>query len=289
MQISEILDQFQIDYRRAGETRHVREGWLGVVCPWCDTGQGNYGLGIHLESQACTCWKCGKHSLAHYLLQVTQAQPQEIYKLLRDREWILPKKATTKGKLVLPEGLGDLLPQQRDYLQKRGFDPDEICELWGVRGIGLASRLQFRLFIPIYLDNSIVSWTTRSIAPDCVIRYINAGTGEESFPRRKCLYGANNAKETAIVVEGPTDVWAIGPGAVATMGLMYSKAQVRAISAFSTRVICFDREPAAQRRANSLCEQLDCLPGETYRVVLSGKDPASSPRSELRELRRRFL
>ena len=40
-------------------------------------------------------------------------------------------------------------------LKKRGFNPSDIQRLWGVQGIAIASKLSWRLFIPItYQDGS---------------------------------------------------------------------------------------------------------------------------------------
>jgi hypothetical protein len=43
---------------------------------------------------------------------------------------------------------------------------------------------------------------------------------------KETLYNLDNAKDgTAIVVEGPIDVWRIGDGAVATFGVIYTQKQ----------------------------------------------------------------
>lgn len=175
------------------------------------------------------------------------------------------------------------------YLKERGFDPEEIAGKWSVQGIALASRLCWRLFIPIHHQGNVVSWTTRSICPEANQRYIAAKAGEEAMPARSLLYGEDHARHGIIVVEGPLDAWRIGFGAVAALGVSYGREQVARMSKYPVRAICFDSDPKAQRRAAKLCETLRVFPGRTVRVELDAEDPGSASVKEIRKLRREFL
>lgn len=195
------------------------------------------------------------------------------------------------GKLALPAAEA-LLPAHRSYLTKRGFDPDEIAEIWGVKGIGpLHPRLAWRLLLPISdRAGKVVSWTTRSIKKDAKLRYISASPEEESVPHKSILYGAHLARDAVVIVEGPISAWGIGLGGVATCGLGYSQEQLIAMSGYAVRAVCFDAEPAAQRRAEELCRELAAFPGRTENVVLeTGKDPAECDPEEVEEIRVAFL
>jgi len=169
------------------------------------------------------------------------------------------------------------------------LDPEQIQERWGVRAIGLAPNLAWRLWIPIHLHGEVVSWTTRSIG-DKGTRYISAAPDQEAVPHRELLYGEDRAGHAVVVCEGPVDVWRLGPGAVATMGVGYTPAQVERISHHTLRVICFDGEMAAQRRAGRLADELVGFPGKTVVVELeSGKDVAEADEEEIKQLRKEFL
>lgn len=291
MRIDEILSRLGVEFRRHGESKHVREGWVGTICPFCDRGQGNYGLGLDISTGGCSCWRCGRRGLVEALIALSGASYGTVKDLLGGFHKEVVKEAPP-GRLQIPEGVGPMRKQHRQYLESRGFDPDEIAEVWGVQGIPwVPDGLSWRLFIPIHLNGNIVSWTTRSIAPEASLRYVAAKTTQEALSRRKLLYGARRglAGHACVVTEGPTDAWAIGPGAFATMGLAYSPHQMGIISTFLIKVIVFDNEVEAQKRARKLCKLLEVLPGEVYQVTLSGSDPASSPKEEIRELRRRFL
>ena len=103
---------------------------------------------------------------------------------------------------------------------------------------------------------------------------------------KELLYGEDYCRGSVIIHEGPTDVWRTGPGAVALLGTGFTDAQVLRLSHYGLRIVCFDSEPAAQRRANKLCSLLDGFPGETINVVLDSKDPGSATPKEIAKLRK---
>ncbi len=291
MTVTELLDELGIDYKTHGQSPHVSHGWVGLVCPWCGSGTGKYGLGVHVRSLKVTCWKCGNHGLAEVLKELTG----ESWRVTRDRIHRLdaddaPTSAVAKrGRFTPPVGLGPLLPAHRNYLTRRGFDPDYLASEWSVGGIGPDAVLQWRLFLPVHRDGHPVSWTTRAVGSRVQARYISASPEEETVPLKSCLYGEDKCRHAVVVTEGPFDAIRIGPGAVALLGLSYTEHQVVRLSRFPLRAICFDSDPVARSRARKLADQLSVFPGETYVVALSGPDPCDSPPDEVEEVRRRFL
>lgn len=270
MQFNEILDQYGIPHVEGGQHRHVREGWIGFDCPFCSSGSGKYHAGFNVEGGWVVCWRCGSHRLADTVAELTKEPLFRCFELLKDLSFRVQRRQLREPtKLRVPKGLGPLLPAHRRYLKGRGFDPDELEQLWGLRGIGIASRLAWRIWIPIHYRGELVSWTTRAIG-NGGLRYVNAGQREESKSMKSLLYGHDFAGHSVVVVEGPADVWRIGPGAVATLGLQTTEDQASLISQFPRRAICFDNEPVAQLRASRLSRQLRDFEGETV-VVLLGR------------------
>lgn len=281
--IESVLQDYGVQVAGPGD-RHYRQGWVHVDCPHCSPGSGNFYLGISSTTLGCTCWNCGKKRLFSTVAILTGQKPNSIKTLLAGihRDEIPERKA---GTLILPSGRGPLLPGHDAYLRGRGFDPDHITRTWQVEGIGQHGRLGWRLFIPIFHGGKMVSWTTRSIKPDEKLRYLSAALTEEAIPHKEILYGGDYCRHAVIVHEGPLDVWATGPGAVATCGTGYTDQQLLAIARYPRRVVCFDVEPAAQERATALCGDLAVFPGETLNVVLeTGNDPASCDPAEILEL-----
>lgn len=292
MNIRDILRHLKIPFKEHGESPLVTAGWVGITCYWCDRGLGNTGLGIHTQKLSTTCWRCGPHNLVEALSLISE-QPYGAIKALLGG--LVPESPTTPkklGKLELPPGIGPLLAPHRRYLQRRGFDPDELAEKWGIKGIGpCAGKYSWRIFLPIYgPDGTTVSWTTRAIGDvPHGDRYRGASREQSAIPRGEVLFGEHLAKHAVVVVEGPFGaIWG-GPGFVCTAGVGFSRAQILRISKHSVRCILFDNEPAAQRRARSLANQLACFSGETHIIQTSGSDPDTSPLSERDEIRSLYL
>lgn len=287
-----FLDEHQVPYMQGGNHRHVRHGWIGYQCPWC--GTSSWHLGTRLTDGYTTCWRCGPHRVGDVLIELTK-QPWAVVKPIVEQFGgrFQAKQAPLGAKLKLPMGIGGLLPCHKEYLRNRGFNPDYLRDTWGVGGIGGVSTLPWRLFIPIYIRKDMVSWTTRAIGGDG-LRYVSAKPVEESVPIKNTLYGQHLVPgHTVVVVEGPADAWAIGPGAVAVYGLNVSERQIAEIQSYSTRIVCFDNTTDAQKRAKKLCDKLKAVTSHgsvTYQVLLeSGSDPGSASTDEITELRERFV
>ncbi len=292
MNVEQVLISLRVPHRLGGQHHHVRPGWVGVDCPRCSPRSGKFKLGVSLTDGRATCWTCGGVRLGSALSEITGLPLAECVAALDGVAWRRPERLhPPAGRLSVPSCVGGLMPQHRSYLAGRGFDPDEVASLWGVLGIGHGPpRLAWRLFIPVERGGETASWTTRAIGPAARPRYVSARPDEESAPLKTLLYGLDKARHAAVAVEGPLDAWALGPGAVALLGLAVTEEQEDALSRFPVRAVCFDAEPAAQARARRLCARLQRWPGETHLVELeTGKDAAEASRRELEEVRQRFL
>ena len=286
MNITEVLDDLGIEHKAAGESKDVRGGRIGIVCPFC--GRGEHSLAVH---PFVSCWRCGPHRLGDSLAEASGRPLHEVLKLLGDVDRDREPEPERRGKLVLPKGVVPMQKMHRRYLESRGFDADKIEDVWGVQGIGIADRLAWRLWIPIRdRTGKLVSWTTRSLLDCKDRRYITASPDEEIVNAKHLLYGEHLAGHGIVIVEGPTDAWRIGPGAVATLGVNWTDAQVAAMLRHPVRAVLFDAEPEAQRRARRLCDELAVHPGRTVRLELeTGNDPATADQAEIDQIRRKFL
>jgi len=286
MDLKQLLTEHGVRFVEGGSHRHVRDGWLGLDCPWCGDVE-KYHLGVHLGSLRATCWRCGRQDLREALALILRLPAGKINALVRD----IPRSpraafraVSGRGRLRTPGGLGPLSEQHQGWLRRRGLDPPQMGTLWGLRGIGLSATLGWRIWVPVHLDGEVVSWTTRTIGNQAS-RWIHARPDEEVWPIKSLLYGWDYVRNSCIVVEGPSDVWRIGPGAVALFGVVSTASQIRLLSSVPRRVICFDNEPVAQRTARRLAEQLQAFPGETLVVELSSADPGEASNEEMAELR----
>lgn len=285
MKFTDILDQYSIPYI-TGNHHHCRPGWIQLDCPFCtEKGSHKWRMGYSIEDKYTNCWVCGNHSLLEVIASITNTSFHESRKLIQDISSSYEKKIVKQGILKYPKDVKPMTASHKKYLIKRGFDPDLIAKRWDVQGIGLSSSYSWRLFLPITYQGEVVSWTTRSLTNEGS-RYINAPAEDEKLSLKKILYGQDFAVNSIIIVEGPLDVWKIGPGAVCTFGLSYTMAQVRQMIKFPRRAVCFDNEPEAQIRANKLINDLSVFGGENYNIVLDSKDAGEAEEKELKKLRK---
>jgi len=269
----------------SGDHRHSRDNWVQIDCPWCGPNSGKFHLGYNLSGQYLNCWRCGKKDLAKTIQALTGADWHAAKDLIRQ---IPRERGAVKihhGNLQNPPRVQPLMPAHRDYLVGRNFPNwQELVDLWDLQSIGISPKLGWRLFIPIYHQGQQVSWTTRSIGAEARLRYISADPGHESISHKKILYGEDYCRHACIITEGPLDTWAIGPGAVATLGTSYSRSQLAALAKYTVRAICFDA--GAEETASRLMSELLLFPGETINIRLeSGSDPASADKEEIQDVR----
>jgi hypothetical protein len=244
-------------------------------------------LGWNINREKFSCWQCGPIPNFEIFRDLFHLSPSEIKQLQLTKVEEVDYVQST-GKLQLPEGLGPLKSMHREYLHDRGFSERDIrvlVKLWQIQGIDhKGGTLSWRIFIPIYYEKELVSWTTRSIGLINPKRYITARADQEKINLKQILYGEFYCNHTCIVCEGPFDVMRIGPGAVCLFGLTYTRAQLFAIAKFPKRYICLDSDPAAQKIAKKLCSELMLFPGTTKNICLEAHDPGSVKEKELLEL-----
>jgi len=178
---------------------------------------------------------------------------------------------------AVPDGvvpLEELSPEHPAvaYLRSRGFDPAELAARWRV-GYCHSSRdavpaLLRRIFIPIHdvrprfgtdaRDPVVLAgWQARIVGEQLgATKYFSA----LGMSKSRLLYGLPEALEAqgpAVVVEGPTDVWRLGPGAVALLGKSLSRRQWELlVSRFAGRPLVVLLDADARDEAGKICQLL---------------------------------
>jgi hypothetical protein len=266
---------------------HSRAGWLQFDCPFCNL-QHHYRMGYNLRHRYVNCWACGSKSLPETLALITGKSYSHVKGVIAGFERITVPGVVRKvaGVLKMPKPLVPLTKAHRAYLRSRDMDPDELVRLWGLQATnGLAGKKSWRIIAPITWHNKVVSWTSRAITKKGM-RWLSASLDEEIINHKTILYGFDYVRHSAIICEGPSDVWNVGPGAVGVCGIGFRQAQVNLLSKLAVRIVCFDTSEDAQRRANDLCDALMVFPGKTINVVLDAEDPGAASKREVARLRR---
>jgi len=274
----------------SGGQRHYRQGWLNTPCPFCTGNPGNH-LGWNVNQQYFVCIRCGWKPVDQVLAalisnEATLKTVLQDYKVTRVKVKAKDKIATaTKCKLPWNQPLNK---RARSYLRGRRFNPAHIAHLWDICSTHEMSTTMFqnRIIAPIYSQGRLVSFQTRDITNRANLRYITASKEEEVIHHKHLLYGMDQVPtDSMVVVEGITDVWRLGFGAVCTFGIKYTNYQLLQLAKFRNRFVLFDtQDKQAKKQGRKLAEQLGSFDGETFYVELPkkyrGYDPADLPQKE---------
>jgi DNA primase len=196
-----------------------------------------------------------------------------------------------KKPFSFPIGTRKITDRHKKYLINRNFDPEQIEKDWGILGTGSIGEYKFRIVIPIYFNGKIVSFQCRDITDRQVLRYKACEKEKEIIHHKNILYGLDHIQKSCIVVEGITDVWRFGRGAVCTFGTGYTKNQLYLLSNYVEQVfIFFDTEDAAQQHADRLAWELSILHVQTEIITVPFiKDPAELKQKDADYLKKDLL
>lgn len=265
---------------------HTRAGWINLDCPFCSPGSKRYRLGFRIAQKYFNCWACGPLNTNKTLSELFGSDAKAFLEEIGDVE--LYKEDKIVGRYKEPVGILPTMPKQYyEYLRQRfGKETSINIERYKLQAIGpLGRHLALRIFVPVYYKSKKASWTTRSIDPGCQVRYRNAPASDESLSIKSLLFGEDFVRHSILVVEGPFSAMRIGPGAVSTGGVNYTRSQVLKLSRYPYRYICFDSDKPGKLAAERLAAELAVYPGETQIITLDAKDPGECRLKELRKLR----
>jgi DNA primase len=249
------------------EGKNTQGGWVSLNCPFCSDHSNH--LGINLESKGISCFKCGESGKIFKLIMKLErcdfARALTIVSEFSRHTYLPPigqerdiralsREYGKTTKALRPESVrSELTKPVINYLRKRRYLPRKTFKKYKLGSFGPVGRYKYRLYIPIYLDGRLISFTTRDMTGKQKIPYLHLPRIRSAVFPKDTLYNIDNAREdTALVVEGPFDAWRFGDGAVATFGTIFTHSQVKLLSRFSRRFIMFDAEPEAQKLAEEL-------------------------------------
>jgi len=164
------------------------------------------------------------------------------------------------------------------YLKdKRGFTHwRRIIRLWDLQSTGGYGHYKHRLLAPIYFEGRVVSFQCRKIHHKQHPPYLACANKDEVIHHKDIVYGFDYAApmNRCVVVEGITDVWRLGPGAIATFGKKYTPEQLALIANnFKEVFVLMDSD--ADKEADILMDQLTMLGTEVDTICLDEGDPGA--------------
>lgn len=302
--IMAFLDDRQVRYWTGG--RNVSNGWIGLRCVFPGCPDRSNHLGINLTYNNYSCWKCGNFGqVLDIIMEVDQCQKAYAYKTLRSFRKdprgiqathpsspsdVFPLGQAEQG--ILPKGSKKEFPiAHLRYLRGRGFKPRILIPEYDLYAIDYQHpKYPNKIIAPIYVEGSVVSW----IAAD-ILRQFSARTKyricpdpQAMIPGDQLIYNFDSIgpKHKALIVEGITDVWTIGPGTIATLRTTFTKPQLELISRkqLSEAYVLYD--PDAEDKANQLSLQLSAIVDNVFFVPIKGGDPAELKYGDIVRLRK---
>lgn len=301
MDVRRFLQDYNIQFMTEGN-KHCTSGWINIHCPLCP-GSQDYHLGIEETGNGVHCWRCGGHSLSEIVSRLLGISFGEAGTIIRKySRGVIPRGQVEEAKVSIfplkyPSPNMPLNKIGREYLRKRGFDPDKLEEDWGILQTGPISFLDkinysHRILIPIYWDGEIVSFQARDITNRSDLKYLACPKRREKIHHKNILYGNQKYwkdSKALIVVEGVPDVWRFGPSAVATFGIEFKMNQVLELAkAHKKFFIIFDDEPQAQLKARELAVKLKTL-GRWVQIVQIEGDPGEMEQEKADNLVKELL
>lgn len=277
--------------------KNVTQGWVNIQCvyPGCDDASNH--LGTSLSTGLHSCWKCGRKGGPEQLVMAIEhcSYGEAAETVRRFSSGPIPiaqhrgsvREAT--GAFMLPKtATWDLPGPHARYLLNRGFDLDHIQQEYHVMACYTVGRYRHRVIIPIYLNGVLVNFIARDITGKAEKKYLMAPNREALVPGEQLLYNLDRAGRSVALVEGATDVWRIGPGAVGVLGTKLTEEKISLLPqrGVERAFVVYDQDAA--ERGMELAWRVSKLVKHVENIWLPAGDPdayfAENP-SDLAELR----
>jgi len=290
--LTEYLDDKQIPYVEQG--KNLSSNWIGIQCPFCDDESNHFG--INKDSKAYSCWRCGeKGTLSKLLMKIEKCSFEKSKKIIAKYSNIDPNYIVSSSpalpcahKVDFPiESQALLNTAVTNYLKKRNFDPEKISQEYKIRDGGILGNWRFRIIIPVFYKNQLVTFTSRDITDQSEQRYKNLPNDQSIIPIKQTLYNLDTVRDRVAIVEGPTDVWRMGKGFVATYGTQYTFSQVKLLRKMKQAFIMYD--PEAIEEGGKLAHDLSSFIYDVQIVTLKKSDPGEMKENDVKHLRKQIF
>lgn len=262
-----------------------------VRCPFLDHPTHNHCyINVAKGVFFCHFADCGeKGTIKKLLKQYEIVGELELRKETVERKKYEPTDFSQFSKVMGERGTLDLLALT--YLRKRGLSKDEI-EFYDIR-FSDSGKYYGRVLVPIYENDRLVCFATRSFMPFIKPKYLYPHTGETLFTSGEAIFGYEEAwKDTIyniasmVITEGVFDAIAVnrieGVRGLAILSSYLTEGQCCKLLRLSKKFTYFVAlDSDAHKGAIKIAEQLANL-GRTVKLVLLEKgDPASVSEEEL--------
>lgn len=293
IQIIDLLEDIGIKYKSSG--KNVSSGSVEVSCPAKDCSDPSQHCGIHLEKGFFHCWVCGaKGNIVKFVMLVLKTNYHQA-KITVDKfsddiipypQEITPASCLTNRNIMPKEASYSLPELHSNYLRKRNFDPIQIQRDYKIMACYTTGNYAYHIIIPIIINGEIVNFTARDVTEQQDNKYKNCPNNDVLISMKECLYNLDSVKNKAIICEGVTDVWRIGKGCVATMGVEYTSYQLSLLAQKELDEIYILFDSDAITKAEKLANSISTFCSKVEIVELETGDPADMALNEVIKLRK---
>jgi len=279
--------------------KNVTSGWINISCPFpfCQEPSNHLGISPH---RFFNCWVCGEKGPVTKLIQQLEGcswtEANTIVSKFQDFTFKHLKKETQHrtdpDRNILPKEANDDWPQLHlDYLKKRGFNPPSLINKYKLKACYTLGKYKFRIIVPFFHKGKIVNFTGLDVTNQAKEPYKHCLNEEAIIPAKSCLYNIDTVDRSVLIVEGVTDVWRIGDGCIASLGIEWTNAQIGLLIEKSLErvFVMFDSEPKAVAKAHELGEHLSAIFPSVEVIELSEGDPCDLDPGTVRKVRKNFL
>ena len=275
--------------------KNVTKGWINIQCPFCDDTHNH--LGINKTRTAFSCWRCPEQGWIGKLVgELEQCDYEQSIQLLKDYSHDTENVSTVKyqikhsftGKVLPMSASKEFLPVHLNCLKQRRYDPKYLIKKYDLYACGMASHeVQYRIIIPVKLNNRIVSFVGMDATGKHKIKYMQSLIEESIIPSKNTLYNIDSVIDIMVIVEGIADVWRLGDGAIATFGVGYSQSQLDMIVSHPAKriFVMFDGEKEAQKIAENLSKSVSVFNKYVEIIKLNQGDPDDLSEQDIYHLR----
>ena len=273
-------------------SKNVPKGCIGVRCPFC--GDTSNHMHFRLGTLSVKCWRCGKKRLSDAIAGILhipiREAIEEMRRFIKEGEgvqWSPGERKPNAKQLIWPGGCGPLQDPHRRYLEnppnKHPFDSYELERIWQLWATNhIDPNYCWSIIAPLYWRGQPISYQALDVTGKRKQKYRAAPPQHEVTPHYNMLYGADQALALATgrvaVVEGITDAWRLGPGAVGTYGVEWSPAQAILLARHWNEIFLFyDPDDAGEKGALGLFYFLRGFGKNIHnmRIKTGGADPGA--------------
>jgi 5S rRNA maturation endonuclease (ribonuclease M5) len=292
MNIKQYLEDKGIEYKTSGN-KNVSRGWINIQCPFSHCSDHSNHMGINLQSNGWHCWICGTSSqditiLVKELENCSLPKAKSIIKKYDDDKIYKEENYKPASKLWMPTGMKSDWPEiYLEYLESRRFGQKTI-DKFQLKTIGEFGRYCYRIFAPIFINKKMVCWQTADIVRNGTERipYLSCPPNKSIMPISNCLYNYDSINNKVIIVEGITDVWRLGDGAVATFTKNFTREQILLLKKKNIKeaFVLYDSDAISQGK--KLANTLSGIFNHVEYIALDKGDPADLTNDEVRKLKK---